>query len=255
MGELLSVRHPRPRAFIATKVWISGREAGIRQMADSFRLLQTHPIDLMQIHNLPAGLANPSADVAGHESGGAASAISASPTIPPRPMTRLRRCSRRRRWIFCRSTMPWTIARPNSGCCPLARDKGVAVICNTPFGGGGLLRPSWADAVARLGGGSGRPIMGAIGAEVRTGQSGHHLRDTGHGQPEEYGGKRGGGHRAGIDPAAGAGTARVGLMPAPFQRLSRSAPRGPLVNVHCPAPAPDMAPERGIPRHAGMMLP
>ena len=51
-GALSAAVNARPSLFIATKVWTSGREAGIRQMEDSFRLLQTKTIDLMQVHNL-----------------------------------------------------------------------------------------------------------------------------------------------------------------------------------------------------------
>jgi diketogulonate reductase-like aldo/keto reductase len=51
-GELLSVANAHDKAFIATKVWTRGRDAGIAQMQDSFRLLKTDRIDLMQIHNL-----------------------------------------------------------------------------------------------------------------------------------------------------------------------------------------------------------
>lgn len=38
--------------FIATKVWTSGKENGIRQMNESFSLLKRNQLDLMQIHNL-----------------------------------------------------------------------------------------------------------------------------------------------------------------------------------------------------------
>lgn len=38
--------------FLATKVWTQGREAGIRQMEESFRRLRTERMDLMQVHNL-----------------------------------------------------------------------------------------------------------------------------------------------------------------------------------------------------------
>ena len=51
-GELLAESNAPDKAFIATKVWTRGREAGIAQMQDSFRLLRTDRIDLMQIHNL-----------------------------------------------------------------------------------------------------------------------------------------------------------------------------------------------------------
>lgn len=51
-GALATSLKLRPKLFIATKVWTSGREAGIRQMEESMRLLQTKTIDLMQVHNL-----------------------------------------------------------------------------------------------------------------------------------------------------------------------------------------------------------
>jgi diketogulonate reductase-like aldo/keto reductase len=38
--------------FLATKVWTSGRDAGIAQMERSMKLLRTRRLDLMQIHNL-----------------------------------------------------------------------------------------------------------------------------------------------------------------------------------------------------------
>ena len=40
------------RAFIATKVWTSGRRQGIAQMRESLAKLRCDVIDLMQIHNL-----------------------------------------------------------------------------------------------------------------------------------------------------------------------------------------------------------
>ena len=38
--------------FMATKVWTSGKEAGISQMNNSSRLMQSPVMDLMQVHNL-----------------------------------------------------------------------------------------------------------------------------------------------------------------------------------------------------------
>ena len=51
-GAVIASANMRAKAFIATKVWTRGREAGIAQMHESLRLLQTDRIDLMQIHNL-----------------------------------------------------------------------------------------------------------------------------------------------------------------------------------------------------------
>lgn len=52
VGDLASELGIRDRLFYATKVWTSGREAGIRQMETSLRLMRTPRIDLMQVHNL-----------------------------------------------------------------------------------------------------------------------------------------------------------------------------------------------------------
>jgi diketogulonate reductase-like aldo/keto reductase len=52
VGDLTSELGLRPRLFLATKVWTTGRDAGIRQMEASFRLMRTKAMDLMQIHNL-----------------------------------------------------------------------------------------------------------------------------------------------------------------------------------------------------------
>ena len=51
-GDLLDESGARPRSFLATKVWTTGRERGIEQMRRSAQLLRTAVIDLMQIHNL-----------------------------------------------------------------------------------------------------------------------------------------------------------------------------------------------------------
>jgi diketogulonate reductase-like aldo/keto reductase len=52
VGELSTELRLNEKLFIATKVWTSGKEQGIRQMNKSFALLRRKQIDLMQIHNL-----------------------------------------------------------------------------------------------------------------------------------------------------------------------------------------------------------
>lgn len=51
-GRLVSDLDAQDEVFFATKVWTSGREAGMRQMNESFELMRTPVIDLMQVHNL-----------------------------------------------------------------------------------------------------------------------------------------------------------------------------------------------------------
>ena len=52
VGDLSQELKINNKLFIATKVWTSGEEAGIKQMNDSFSLLKRDRMDLMQIHNL-----------------------------------------------------------------------------------------------------------------------------------------------------------------------------------------------------------
>lgn len=52
VGELVSRLGVADRVFYATKVWTTGKSAGLAQMEDSFRLMATDRIDLMQVHNL-----------------------------------------------------------------------------------------------------------------------------------------------------------------------------------------------------------
>ena len=51
-GELAAALGIKTKLFVATKVWTSGRQAGIRQMEDSMRKLRVERLDLMQVHNL-----------------------------------------------------------------------------------------------------------------------------------------------------------------------------------------------------------
>jgi diketogulonate reductase-like aldo/keto reductase len=52
VGDLIAELGMRDKVFLATKVWISGRDQGIAQMQRSAQLLKSPVIDLMQIHNL-----------------------------------------------------------------------------------------------------------------------------------------------------------------------------------------------------------
>jgi diketogulonate reductase-like aldo/keto reductase len=52
VGDLAAELGLQNQLFLATKVWTSGRDSGIRQMEESFRRLRTERVDLMQVHNL-----------------------------------------------------------------------------------------------------------------------------------------------------------------------------------------------------------
>lgn len=51
-GEIAQELGVHKRLFLATKVWTTGRDAGVHQMEESFRRLRTRRMDLMQVHNL-----------------------------------------------------------------------------------------------------------------------------------------------------------------------------------------------------------
>ena len=51
-GDLVAEMGLRQRVFLATKVWTSGREAGIAQMLRSAERVKSQVLDLIQIHNL-----------------------------------------------------------------------------------------------------------------------------------------------------------------------------------------------------------
>ncbi len=52
VGDLAAELGVGSKLFLATKVWTSGKDAGIRQMQDSMRKMRTSRFDLMQVHNL-----------------------------------------------------------------------------------------------------------------------------------------------------------------------------------------------------------
>ena len=52
VGDLTAELANREKYFFATKVWTNGQAAGVRQMEQSFKLMRTTRMDLMQIHNL-----------------------------------------------------------------------------------------------------------------------------------------------------------------------------------------------------------
>ncbi|HYG19905.1 MAG TPA: aldo/keto reductase [Ohtaekwangia sp.] len=52
VGDLSTALRLNAKLFIATKVWTTGKDSGIRQMNESFEKLGRKQVDLMQVHNL-----------------------------------------------------------------------------------------------------------------------------------------------------------------------------------------------------------
>ncbi|MFJ2710195.1 aldo/keto reductase [Pseudomonas sp. NPDC087346] len=149
VGELLSIHQPRSPAFLATKVWTRGREEGIAQMEQSFRLLRTDCIDLMQIHNL--------LDWQTHlptlrewKAQGRIRYIGIT-HYTPSAYDEVEAVLKAEQLDFLQINYALDDRGVEKRILPLCRERGVAVICNRPFGGGGLL--------ARL---KGKPLPGWV---------------------------------------------------------------------------------------------
>ena len=149
VGEIAQRLGATESLFFATKVWTTGREAGIEQMERSARELRTRRIDLEQVHNL--------VDVRTH-----------LPTLRSwKEQGRIRylgithyssgayadveQLLRSEKLDFLQ--INYSLAEPEAGdrLLPLAAERGIAVLVNRPFGGGDALRrasrtelPGWA---------------------------------------------------------------------------------------------------------------
>ena len=148
-GELLAARTSRPAAFLATKVWTHGRDAGIAQMEASFRLLRTGRIDLMQIHNLVDWRAHLPTLRHWQEQGRIRYVGITHYTASA--YAEVEAALKAERFDFLQINYAIDDRGAEARILPLARERGVAVLVNRPFGGGGLLQrlkgkplPGWA---------------------------------------------------------------------------------------------------------------
>lgn len=151
-GELLADSGNRDLAFLATKVWTRGREAGIRQMEQSLALLRTDHIDLMQVHNLVDWRTQLSTLRQWKEQGRVRYIGITHYTASAYP--EVEAVLRAEKLDFLQINYALDDRDAEKRVLPLAQERGVAVLVNTPFGGGGLLRrlgskplPAWAAEI------------------------------------------------------------------------------------------------------------
>ena len=152
IGELLP-RLPAPaRFFLATKVWTDGRQSGIDQMNHSFQLLGARVIDLMQIHNLVDWRTHIETLREWKDAGriryiGITHYHRGAHDNLTRVMAQLPDLD------FLQVNYSLLERNAEHAVLPMAQERGVAVIANRPFGGGGWFRmtrgrtlPDWARA-------------------------------------------------------------------------------------------------------------
>ena len=151
-GELLAANGRRSDAFLATKVWVSGRQEGIRQMEESMRLLRSPQIDLMQVHNLLDWRTH-LATLRGWKEQGRVRFIGIT-HYTSSAYAEVERVLRAEKLDFLQINYALDDRLAEQRLLPLAAERGVAVIVNMPFGGGGLLRgllakplPGWAAEI------------------------------------------------------------------------------------------------------------
>ena len=152
VGSLLSALSAQDRAFLATKVWSRGREAGVRQMNRSFELLQSDVIDLLQVHNLIDWRTHLETMRAWKREGRIR--YIGITHYTERAHGELEAIMRAEQLDFVQLNYAASERGAAQRLLPLAAERGIAVLVNRPFGGGGLLRrlsrravPGWASEI------------------------------------------------------------------------------------------------------------
>ena len=137
LGDLAVKLGVRDKLYVATKVWTTGRAAGIAQMEDSERKLRGK-VDLMQVHNLQ--------DADTHletlrrwKAEGRIRAIGVT-HYHAGAHDRVAEYVRRGGIDFIQINYSLAEREAERRLLPLAREKGVRVLINRPFGAGSLFR-------------------------------------------------------------------------------------------------------------------
>jgi diketogulonate reductase-like aldo/keto reductase len=137
------------KLFLATKVWTSGREAGVAQMEQSLKRMRAQRLDLIQIHNL--------LDWRTHlrtlrewKAAGRIRYLGVT-HYTSSAYDELERVLRAEALDFVQVNYSLGEREAERRILPLARDRGVAVLANRPFAEGGLFQrvrsqavPAWA---------------------------------------------------------------------------------------------------------------
>jgi len=148
VGDLLTAANSHEKAFVATKVWTEGRSAGIEQMRRSLNLLQQPAIDLMQVHNL--------VDWQRHlptlrewKAEGRIKYLGVT-HYSSSSYAELEKVMRAETLDFVQLNYSLDDREAERKLLPLARERGIAILVNLPFGQGrlfsklrGKLVPDW----------------------------------------------------------------------------------------------------------------
>jgi diketogulonate reductase-like aldo/keto reductase len=149
VGDLAQKLGLQRELFLATKVWTTGKEAGVKSMKRSLSLMKTKRMDLMQVHNL--------VDVETHLA--TLREWKAQERVRYIGVTHytasshgeVTRVLEREKVDFVQINYSMVEREADERLLRVAQNRGVAVIANRPFGGGGLFGrvrgkalPEWA---------------------------------------------------------------------------------------------------------------
>ena len=152
LGDLIDELRLGPKLWLATKVWTRGREAGARQIEESFARLRAKRLDLLQIHNL----------LDWREHVPTLRALQADGRVRYSGITHYRADAHAElERVLGIETFDWvqvnySLAEPEADVrlLPFCQDKGIAVMVNRPFADGAMFArsrgkplPPWAAEV------------------------------------------------------------------------------------------------------------
>jgi diketogulonate reductase-like aldo/keto reductase len=151
-GSLVADMGARSKAFLATKVWTRGREAGIHEINRSMQLLRAEKLDLLQVHNLLDWRIH-LATLRDLKSKGRIRYLGVT-HYTSSAYRELEAVMREQQLDFIQVNYSADDRAAEQRILPLAAERGMAVLINLPFGGGGLLRrlrakplPAWAGEI------------------------------------------------------------------------------------------------------------
>jgi diketogulonate reductase-like aldo/keto reductase len=141
VGELAEPAGVAGKLFVATKVWTSGEQAGVRQMRESMALLRVRRVDLLQVHNLVDWRTHLNTLRRWREEGlvryvGVTHYTPSAYAELERVITR----DARGAVDFVQLAYSVGVRDAERRLLPAAADAGVAVLVNRPFEGGDLFR-------------------------------------------------------------------------------------------------------------------
>ena len=150
IGDLAATLGIRDKLFLATKVWTHGKESGVKSMERSMALLRTKRIDLMQVHNL-VDVHTHLATLREWKEQGRIRYVGIT-HYEAGAFGEMEKLMRSEKLDFVQINYSLMEPQAEQSLLPLARERGIAVLANRPFGAGDLFDkvrskplPDWAS--------------------------------------------------------------------------------------------------------------